>query len=304
MDDKKKVEDVGFSTHGSASINRSINKNGSFNVVKRGNRSVYKDVFHYLISVGLIKFLLIILLFYSIVNLIFGLVYYSMGTSHFTLDQSTSEISNFLNSLFFSFQTFGTIGYGYISPISVWANSIVVLEIFLGMVSVALLAGLVYARFSKPKTRILFSNNVIFHEKDPKFTSLKFKLVNKRNSIMIDTEIKVILAIRNKENDVIKYNTLKLHVDKILFFPLTWTVMHVIDENSPLFTMTKENFKDLNPELLIRVKGFDDKYHQNVYANFSYHIEDWVWNKKFVKNFEPSVDGMLHMDVNDVHKYK
>jgi len=304
MKRKKLVENVGFSTLENSSVKRSINKDGSFNVIKTGSNSISKDIYHFLISIGTGKFLLIIFLYYAVINLIFGLVYYGMGSEHFTYANSSSELSNFLNSLFFSFQTFSTIGYGYISPISVISNAVVVMEIFLGMVSLAILAGIVYARFSKPKTRILFSNNVIIHESDPHYSTLKFKLVNKRNSIMIDTQINVIAAIRNKKTKKIKFDKINLEIDKIMFFPLTWTIVHTIDESSPLFDITKENLKELDPELLIRLKGFDDKYHQNVYANFSYSAEDWVWNKKFDKNFNAQQDGMLTLDVNDVHNYR
>ncbi len=299
----KKGEDIGFSELGSPIAQKSINKDGSFNVIKSGNRSFLKDIFHYLISIELYKLLILLVLFYLIINVFFGLLYYSLGMHHFTISHTGSETSDFLNSLFFSFQTFATVGYGYISPVSVTANVIVIIEIFLGMLSVALLAGLVYSRFSMPNTRILFSDNLLVHEEDPKHTTLKFKIVNKRNSIMIDTEAIVTAAIFNPENKTLRYYNLDLVVRNITFLPLTWTIHHVIDKKSPLFGITKDNFKEMHPEILIRIKGFDDKYHQNVYANFSYHIEDWVWNKKFERNFWQDQEGKMHLNVMDVHKY-
>ena len=299
----KKGEDIGFANIGGSFTQRSINKDGSFNVLKSGNRSFLKDLFHYLISIELYKLLVLLILYYVVINLIFGLVYYSLGMHHFTIRHSGSEVSDFLNSLFFSFQTFATVGYGYISPISVIANVVVIIEIFMGMLSVALLAGLVYSRFSMPNTRILFSDNLLLHEKDPKYTTLKFKIVNKRDSIMIDTEAIVTAAIFNPKNNTLRYYNLDLVVKNITFLPLTWTVHHIIDKESPLYGITKENYKDMHPEILIRIKGFDDKYHQNVYANFSYHVEDWVWNKKFERNFWQGQDGIMHLNVMDVHKY-
>lgn len=298
-------QDSGFTSLGSGRQSRSINKDGTFNVVKNSDRSLAKDLFYYFISISSLNFTLLLILFYTLINLLFGLIYYWMGVNHFTLPPDESELTNFLNCLFFSFQTFGTIGYGYISPITVLANTVVVFEIFLGMSSIAILTGLIYSRFSSPRPRILFSNNVIFHENDPDYTTLKFKVVNKRDSIMTDTEARVILATRSNERPgLFDYNELKLQVNKILFFPLTWTIVHVIDENSPLFKLKKEELEELNPEILISVRGFDDKFQNLVHARFSYLLSDWEWNKKFARNFDVNENGHFELNVNDIHDFE
>lgn len=282
-----------------------INKDGSFNVEKKGQMKLLKDLYQFLLTIGHFEFIAILMLYYLMVNFIYGLAYYLLGMEHFTIPSTGERMSDFLNCVFFSFQTFSTLGYGHISPITVWANIISVLEMFTGMLSLALLTGLVYARFSRPNTRLYFSNNLLVSPHKGA-DALMFRFVNKRKTVLNDVHVRVMIAFTESREGKLtrEFHRLKLQMDNIMFFPLTWTVVHEIDEKSVFYGMTPDEIRAKSPEVMIRVRAYSEQFNQHVHANFSYSFNEWVWNAKFRKAFALSEEGKFFIDIHDIHDYQ
>ncbi len=258
-----------------------------------------------MLMVGPLRFLFLIMVYFIFVNFSYGAIYYMLGMDHFTIPSTGEEMGDFLNCVFFSFQTFSTLGYGHISPVSIVANIVSVLEMFTGMVSLALLAGLVYARFSRPNTRLLFSNNILVSPHEG-IDSLKFRFVNKRSTVLNDVHVRVMVAFTEIRNGELtrEFHKLPLQMDHIMFFPLTWTTVHLINEQSIFYGMTPDEIRAKSPEILIRVKAFSEQYNQHVHANFSYSYNEWVWNAKFKKAFELQPEGKFFIDIAHIHHYE
>ncbi|NND95255.1 MAG: hypothetical protein HKN45_10340 [Flavobacteriales bacterium] len=300
----KGTDSTGFSRDADVHAQSYINKDGSFNVYKKGQVKLLKDLYQYMLMVGPMRFLGIILIYFLCVNFMYGTAYYMMGMDNFTIPSTGEEMSDFFNCVFFSFQTFSTLGYGHISPITMIANVVSVFEMFTGMVSLALLAGLVYARFSRPNTRLLFSNNFLVTPHRGK-DSLQFRFVNKRKTVLNDVHVRVMVAFTESKDGKLfrEFHRLQLQMDNIMFFPLTWTTVHLIDEKSIFYGMTPEEIEAKSPEILIRVRAFSEQFNQHIHANFSYSYDEWIWNAKFEKAFELLPEGKFFIDIHDVHNY-
>lgn len=301
----KGTDSTGFSQDIGVHAQPNINKDGSFNVQKKGHVKLLKDLYQYMLMVGPMRFIGIIMVYFVIVNFAYGSVYYLLGMEHFTIPSTGEEMGDFLNCVFFSFQTFSTLGYGHISPISVEANIISVLEMFTGMLSLALLAGLVYARFSRPNTRLLFSNNILVTPHNGS-DSLQFRFVNKRRTVLNDVHVRVMVAFTETRDGklVREFHRLPLEMDSIMFFPLTWTTVHLIDDKSVFYGLTPEEIRAKSPEILIRVRAYSEQFNQNIHANFSYSYSEWVWNARFKKAFKLLTEGKFYIDIDDIHLYE
>jgi inward rectifier potassium channel len=209
----------------------------------------------------------------------------------------------FLRAFFFSVETFATIGYGHIAPLGIAANVLVTLEAFLNIVYVALATGVVFARFSRPTTKILYSRNAVVAPYRG-ITALQFRIANTRSSQIIEVEATVILSRLELTSSglVRKFHDLKLERKRVVFFPLSWTLVHPIDDASPLAGLTQADLTQSNAEILILLTGTDETSSQTVHSRSSYKSEEIVWNASFATVFRRSdEDGILGMDVRRLH---
>ena len=165
------------------------------------------------------------------------------------------------------------------------------------------MTGLLYGRFSKPVAKILFTENALFAPyKD--ITSLQIKLANERDNVLLDVSVKFILVFdKHEENGEMRkhYFRLPLEIDNVSLLPLSWTVVHPIDEKSPLFGKTEQEIRDLQTELLVMVSGYDEVFSQVVNARTSYYHSEMLWNRKFKKIFAPDENGNLTMDLANIN---
>jgi len=215
-------------------------------------------------------------------NVFFGFIYTIIGIEEITT-LTGNWFKDFLNGFFFSAQTVTTVGYGGISPHGLWANVISSLEALIGLLSFSFITGLLYGRFSKPKASIKFSENIIYRDfKEGK--ALMFRLMNNRTNIMIEPEISVMLSKTKKdekENEKREFYQLKLEYNHVKYLPTTWTVVHEIKEDSPLFNLSTEEIKNLSLEWYILMQYHDDSFSQKVYQIHFYTTEDLKYNMKF-----------------------
>ena len=293
--------DPGLTQKYSGTIRRIINKDGSFNVRRRRLTLRNLNFYQHLINISWTRFLTLVLLFYVLINALFAVLYLLVGIDTLKGAEVGTLLNAFLSAFFFSVHTFTTVGYGSIAPTGTWANLVAALEALVGWLSLALAAGLFYGRFSKPSARVIFSSQAIIAPYQDK-TSLQFRLANQRTNLLMEMEAKLLLmTVENvKGNLQRKYYDLKLERSSIHFFPLTWTVVHPIDQNSPLFGKKSDDLAALQAEIMILIKGFDDTFSQVVHARFSYRYDEIVWGARFVPIFFTDRQGDLILELNRI----
>ena len=155
----KQIKDPGLGTNADGDYGRMLNDDGSFRVRRIGGRKGIQDVYHILVSISWTKFLVIVLLAYIVFNSLFALIYMLFGISFLSGGEYLTGIDSFLHAFYFSCQTFTTVGYGAIVPESTETSIVASIEALFGLLSFALVTGLVYGRFARPQSRIKFSKN-------------------------------------------------------------------------------------------------------------------------------------------------
>lgn len=297
----KDYNDSGLSNLVANQGSRFLNKDGSFNVRKAGVPLMQRlSFFNAMITMPLWKFLAIILSTYFILNLIFACVYFLIGIEHFAGTNGGTPGEQFMEEFFFSAQTLTTVGYGRVNPIGLVANIVASLEAMTGVLCFALATGLLYGRFSRPVANIMFSQKALIAPyRDG--NALMFRLANAKNNPLIDAEMQVLLSmvVHDNGHSMRRFYDLPLQLKTINFLALNWTVVHPIDDKSPLFGLTAEDLAKADAEIMISLKALDDTFAQTISARHSYKYNEMEWNAKFKTMFERSPDGqttVLHLD--------
>jgi inward rectifier potassium channel len=294
--------DPGLSQKYERRIQRVINADGSFNVRRIGMRLMDRNLFHVLINLTWTRFLAVLLLGYILLNGLFAGIYLLIGMTHLVGAATSSTFQSILSALFFSAHTFTTVGYGNIAPQGFAANLTSAAEATLGMLSFALATSLLYGRFSRPQHSISFSKNAVITPYQ-EISGLMFRLVNVRDNQLLELEASVILmTVENKDGQFKRvYRNLDLERNHVQFMPLTWTIVHPINDTSPLFNKTAVDLEALQAEILITIKAFDDTFSQFVHAQNSYRADEILWGVHFVPAFHIDDAGELIVDVRKVH---
>lgn len=305
----KNVENTGFSNISSAEGNRLLNKDGSTNLIKTGLPFWERvSLYHILIRMKWPKFLLMVFLFYAVINSLFAVLYVIIGVEN--LKGSTVEANNLLNgfeqAFFFSSQTLTTVGYGHISPLGFATNVVAAVESFVGILSFAMMTGLLYGRFSMPRAYLKFSDNILVAPHKG-YRSLMIRLASYKNNHLTDVEAKMTMAIHFMDNgkEVTRFYTPKLEISKITSLALSWTIVHLIDEESPLYEMGYEELKQADIEIIYHIKGFDENFSNIVQQRTSYTIQEMVYGARFTPVFHRSEDGIstvLELDKLNAHE--
>lgn len=262
---------------------RFLNRDGSFNVQRRGLKNVSAlNLYHYLLTMRWSSFLLLVLLLFFLSNIVFGFVYGLLGVGSL-VDTSELPIGNlFLRGFFFSVQTFATIGYGTIHPVGIVPNLLVTIESYYSLLANALITGLVFARFSRPTAKIIFSEKAIIAPyRDG--TGLMFRLVNSRNNQLIELKAQVLFArfVEENGNFVRRFDLLKLERERVSFLPLAWTIVHPIDETSPLYNRTEADLEKADAEILVLLSALDETFAQTVHTRSSYKTGEIQFGYRF-----------------------
>jgi inward rectifier potassium channel len=291
---------TGFGSQAQAQGNRLVNKDGSFNV-KRDGLPLFNrfNPFHDLILMSWMHFSLIIFAFYFTVNLIFAFIYFYIGIEHLGGIIGYTQKDKFFEAFFFSTQTFTTVGFGRINPIGNAASTVAAIESLIGLMAFALATGLLYGRFSRPNVKLIRSENAVISPFQNK-TAVMLRIANARNNQLIECEARMMLSYIEKETSVRRFLTLKLEYEKVSALSLSWTIVHPIEEDSPMYGLSMQDLLDTESELILAFKGFDDTYSQIVHYRFSYTAQEIVFGAKFIPMFERDKDGqatVLHMDM-------
>lgn len=298
-------KDLGFGSEvARGSHKRLLNRDGTFNVVRYGLSPFSAlSFYHWSLSVTWPRFLGFMAVSYLAINLIFATAYFLCGPEAIQGLPAESMGGEFLRAFFFSVETFATIGYGHIAPVGIAANVLVTLEAFINIVGVALATGVVFARFSRPTTKIVYSRNAVVAPYQG-MSGLMFRIANARSSQLIEVEATVILSrIELTTKGIVrKFHELKLERPRVVFFPLSWTLVHPIDATSPLAGLTAEDLKLSDVEVLILLTGTDETSSQTVHSRSSYKANEIIWNANFASIFRRSdKEGIMGMDLGKLH---
>jgi len=298
------INDTGFGTQ--TPRQRSVNPDGTFNLVRTGLPFFrLDDLYTNLVTMKWRKFIPLVLAFYIFINIVFACVYYFIGVEHLGGVSSVKPRDQFFDAFFFSAQTISTVGYGHISPQGFITSLMAAFESLMGVIVFAVITGLLYGRFSAPKAKILYSDNAIIAPyKDGR--ALMFRIANKRKNQLIEVEMEVVIGMNVSENDVIirRFFGLKLETKKVSFFPLSWTLVHHINEESPMYNFTQKDLEEADAEILTLFKGFDDTYSQIVHARKSYMFDEILWGKKFVSIIGQDDEGKTTLAMDQMNYFQ
>lgn len=301
--------DTGLGVQATQIGGRFVNKDGSFNLRKTGYPlSKRSSVYSFLLNTGWLPFIGITLVFYIVVNLIFTGVYLLIGPQQLAGLHASTAWGTVKEVFYFSTQTFTTVGYGRINPHGDGANILAAFETMCGWLFFALVTGLFYGRFTRPKAYIDFSFNALI---SPYLDgrALMFRMVPyKSRHYLTDAKVIVNLSLLVTEGgkEEYKFYQLPLERSRIDLFNMNWTVVHPINANSPLFNFTEADMQSADLELIVQVSGFDPVFSNIVMQSSSYTSKEIIWEAKFNPMYHESADGattILELDrLNDFKK--
>jgi inward rectifier potassium channel len=298
--------DLGFGPQPVMKNQPLLNKDGSVNIKRKGLATFNTaDTYHTLITMSWPKFWLVVLSGYLITNLIFASIYVMIGSESLDGASAHNGMSHFLDSFFFSAQTISTVGYGHISPKGVTANSVAAFESMMGLLAFALATGLLYGRFSKPSAKIIYSENILVSPYRENGQGLMFRLANIRRNVLIDLFVEVIFSYNEIVNGepVRRFFPLKLERRNVSLLTLNWTVVHPLNEDSPMIDMTDEELVSAEASISVLLKAFDDTFSQTVHSRAAYQANDIVRGAKFAPMFNRDNDGRIVLDMSKINVY-
>ena len=293
---------TGFGSNASHYGGRLLNKDGTPNIKKTGVGFLERfSWFHSMLSFSRTKFFLIILSFYISINLLFTLIYYAIGTNNLHGLMINSESERFSEAFFFSTQTFTTVGYGRISPVGFLTSAVASLEALIGLMSFALVTGLLYGRFSRPRAYLKFAANAIIAPyKD--ITGLMIRLAPFKNTTLTDAVAKLTVVLNTEENGkpANKFFNLDLELLTVNALTLSWTLVHPITKESPLYDFKESDYTNSKGEIIVFIKAFDDMFSNTVVSRTSYILTEVVYGARFIPMFHR--DDRNNITILDLEK--
>jgi inward rectifier potassium channel len=299
-------DDLGFGNQPVMKNQPLINKDGSPNVARKGLPTFNTaDNYHKIITMNGWKFAFLIFSTYLAANILFALIYMSLGANTLFGTHQDTELNRFWEAFFFSAQTLSTVGYGHISPRGMAANSVAAFESMIGLLSFALATSLLYGRFSRPSAKIIYSKNIIVAPYQDNKRGLMFRLANKRRNILVDLSLEITFSFNELVDGktVRRFYPLELERKTVSMLTMNWTVVHALDENSPLKDLKYEDLVSAEAGFVIILRMFDDAFAQIVNSRAAYTFEDVVWGAKFQPMFSRAADGRIALDLGKIDTF-
>ena len=304
----KPNEDTGFGTNPDNYGGRFVNRDGTYNVRKEGVSFFDRfSLYHSMLNMPTWKFYGTLFAFYLSINFVFCCIYFFIGGNQFQGILAKSQIGIFKELFFFSTETYTTVGYGRVNPVGDMANAVSAIESMLGFLSFAIATGLLYGRFSKPKAFLFFSREALISPYRGG-TGLMFRFATyKDHHTLTNLEIKVNAALQIEENGkmVFKFYDLALERSHVESLPMNWTVVHPINQDSPLLEYSWDDMKKSDLEIYVSVRGFDDVYSNVVQQRTSYTFNEILFDRKFVQMYRESSDGKTTIvELQRLHEHR
>jgi len=258
----------------------------------------WSDLYHLLLTISWPRLLASLFLLYLTVNTAFALLYMIDPSG---LENARSR--SFLDHFFFSVQTMATIGYGKMVPRSTYANALVTIEALVGMLSMAMATGLMFAKFSRPTARVLFTRKLVMTTRDG-VQALVLRMANQRANQIVEARLRLVLLrddVTPEGERVRRIADLRLHRAQSAVFALSWTAYHPVGPDSPLHGMTEEQLRTSGIEILASLIGTDETFSQTVHARHTWFADEVVWGGRFADIMERQPDGRVILDYQHFH---
>lgn len=283
----------------SARLSKATKGNDQFTFVRLGSQKFHwGDLYHLLLRISWPGFLSIVVIAYLITNACFAIAYLAGGD-----DIANAKPGSFLDAFFFSVQTMASIGYGAMYPKTLYSNFLVAIEALVGLIELAMTTGLIFARFSIPTARVMFSRVVVIAPFDGVLT-LMFRAANQRHNQILEAQLRVSLVrdeVTLEGKSMRRIYDLPLVRNQTPIFGQTLTVMHPIDEHSPLYNATQSTLLASDVAIVVILTGIDDTVSQTVHARHIYSAQDILCNMAFVDLFFNLPDGRRAIDYSHFH---
>ncbi len=254
------------------------------------------DAFHMIMSLSWPQFFAGAILVYLGVNVLFATAYY-LGDNAII----NARPGVFSDYFFFSVETLATVGYGQMSPVTFYGHVVATMEIITGMLSLAVITSLVFARFSKPTARILFSRDAVVTTYDG-VPTLMLRVANQRRNYIVEAVASLVLT-RDVEtadgHSMRRFFDLKLERSRSPLFALSWTIMHKIDETSPLHGVSAADLQSGDMRIAVTLSGVDETFAAGVTARYTYACENVLFDRRFADIFaegEHARHLYIHLD--------
>lgn len=282
-------------------MSKNRKKLGRITFVRTGHQGfIWSDLYHWLLALTWWQFIFLIACFYLGANLLFAILFF--------LDPDgivNSRSTHFSDYFFFSVQTMATIGYGAMYPKSIYSHSLVTLEVFIGLMGVALATSLTFARFSRPSARVLFSQVAVIcpYNNIPTFM---FRVANQRNNWIMEAQVRVSLLLPEETtpegHSLRRLQDLKLTRSETPILALTWMIMHPIDSDSPLYGINEDTWINSNCQIIITLTGIDETVSQVLHTHHIYITENIYFNSRFVDVISNTPEGYRKIDYRLFHQ--
>ena len=297
--------EIGFGNRVVETNQRLMNKDGSSNVNRHGLPFFQStNYFHSLITMQWWKFNIIIFVTYVLINLIFALIYYFVDVDHINGMIYHTPFEKFLQVFFLSAQSLTTVGYGRLNPQGTFNETVAAIESMTGLLGFALATGLLYGRFSRPVANILFSKNAVLAPYKG-ITAIMVRIANKNKSELLDPEATIIMSYIVEEDGkpIRKFSNLKLELTHVTLLTMSWTIVHPIDDESPAYGWSSDEFKKTEVEFLVLIRAYEETFAQTVHARSSYRFNELVLGAKFNSIIMPGPNGSVNVDLNRINEY-
>jgi inward rectifier potassium channel len=273
---------------------------GSREVLTQGiSREILLDLYHHFMTVSWTRLFATIAVFFLVFDLLFGCLYHLVPGCIANLNPP-----GFLGDFFFSVETLATVGYGDMHPQTLYGHVVAMLEIFVGLMMLAIITGIMFARFSRPRARFLFARSAVVRPIDGRLT-LMFRTANARQNVVQEAsaELRMLRDEVTEEGFRIRRIVdLPLVRSQHPVFALSWTIMHIIDETSPLAGESEQSLEAGAVTFMLTLGGTDETTGQYLMAREEYASRSIRWNQAFLDILESSEDGTLHIDYGKFHE--
>lgn len=276
-------DDLGFGSTPVIKNQRVLNTDGTPNIERTGLPWFkFDDTYTRLVTMSWPRFFLVILIAYLIVNTLFAVAYNIIGIENLDGAKGITLRDQFFDAFFFSAQTISTVGYGHISPQGFVTSVLAAFESMLGLLAFALATGLLYGRFSRPTSKVSFSKKMVIAPYQ-NHTGLMCRLVNLRKNSLIDVEVQMFMTYNETVDGKLRrsFYPLDLERNKISVLYLNWTLVHPINDDSPIFGKTIDELKAAEVEIFVILRAFDDTFAQTIHTRTSYQDDDIEFDAKF-----------------------
>lgn len=302
---KQKPRELGFGTLASDRGQRLMNPDGTANVIRVGiARLSASDIFHNLTTMSWHRFFAVVIINYTIANAVFAFLYVWAGVENLGITPA-GFWHNWLEAFFFSTQCFTTVGFGRVNPSGIATNVLASTESLIGLLTFALATGLLYGRFSRPRAHLIRSKNLIIAPYQGHSAAM-FRVASERiRSILIENSVSVSLGINIHEGGQLRrrFFILQLELEKINFLISSWTLVHPINADSPLYGLSMQEMIDSRVEVIVLFKAIDETTSQTVYERFSYFADDFIYGARFISSIGTNEQGKTVLNLKTISDY-